>query len=403
MLKFPLPGPVNLSGLCNRLVLTGIATLQFAVGLLVSLPFAGLAAVGLLLVPIGVGVLGLRGLIPVMEAWSSWQRQTLERMLGRRIYQSYRAPRESGVRAVLATWGNDSARWKDLAHAAFSATVGLVLSGLVPASLIAPIVHVVLVSTGIWPPGLLLVVTLPVLIAWWLATPVIVRARLNADALLLDEQRSQALERRVSEVTKSRAETIDHATAELRRIERNLHDGAQARLVSLGMKLGLAEEIVSQDPQTTKQLIAEARAATESTLTDIRTIVRGIFPPVLADRGLSHAIEALVLDLPLPVELQIHLPAHTPASVESAVYFAVSECLTNVVKHAVASKAFVTIQHEAGGLQIDVKDDGRGGAEVRKGGGLDGLTKRLAAFDGTVEVESSPDGGSQIKMELPCV
>src|SRR5699024_1544299 len=114
----------------------------------------------------------------------------------------------------------------------------------------------------------------------------------------------------------------------------------------------------------------EARAATESTLTDIRTIVRGIFPPVLADRGLSHAIEALVLDLPLPVELQIHLPAHTPASVESAVYFAVSECLTNVVKHAVASKAFVTIQHEAGGLQVDVKDDGRGGADVRKGGGV---------------------------------
>src|SRR5699024_8913211 len=133
-----------------------------------------------------------------------------------------------------------------------------------------------LVSIGICPPVLLLIETLPVLIAWWLATPVIVRARLNADALLLDEQRSQALERRVSEVTKSRAETIDHATAELRRIERNLHDGAQARLVSLGMKLGLAEEIVSQDPQTTKQLIAEARAATESTLTDIRTIVRGI-------------------------------------------------------------------------------------------------------------------------------
>src|SRR5699024_3700989 len=118
-----------------------------------------------------------------------------------------------------------------------------------PASLIAPIAHVVWVSAGIWPPGLLLLVTLPVLIAWWLATPVIVRARLNADALLLDEQRSQALVRRVSEMTTSRAETIDHATAERRRIERNLHDGAQARLVSLVMKLGLAEEIVSQDPR----------------------------------------------------------------------------------------------------------------------------------------------------------
>src|SRR5699024_6359075 len=165
------------------------------------------------------------------------------------------------------------------------------------ASLIAPIVHVVLVSTGIWPPGLLQMVTLPVLIAWWLATPVIVRARLNADALLLDEQRSQALDVWVREVTQSRAETIDQAPAWLRRIERNLHDGAQARLVSLGMKLGLAEEIVPQNPQTTKQLIAEARAATESTLTDIRTIVRGIFPPALADLGLSHPIEPLVLDL----------------------------------------------------------------------------------------------------------
>src|SRR5699024_10306610 len=197
-----------------------------------------------------------------------------------------------------------------LAHAAFSATVGLVLSGLVPASLIAPIVHVVLVSTGIWPPGLLLMVTLQVLIAWWLATPVTVRAPLNADALLLDEQRSQALERRGSEVAQPRPGTRDPADAAPRRTERHLHARPQSRLVSLGMKLGLAEEIVSQDPQTTKQLIAEARAATESTLTDIRTIVRGIFPPVLADRGLSHAIEALVLDLPLPVELQIHLPAH---------------------------------------------------------------------------------------------
>src|SRR5699024_12388814 len=107
-----------------------------------------------------------------------------------------------------------------------------------------------------------------------------------------------------------------------------------------------------------------------SPLTVIRTSVRRSFPPVLAERCRSHAIEALVLDLPLPVELQIHLPAQTPASVEFAVYVAVSECLTNVVKHAVASKAFVTIQHEAGRLQIDVKDDGRGGAEVRKGGGV---------------------------------
>jgi signal transduction histidine kinase len=208
---------------------------------------------------------------------------------------------------------------------------------------------------------------------------------------------------RIAQLTESRAETVDIQAAELRRIERDLHDGAQARLVSLGMSLGMAENLLASDPDAAGELLAEARQATGLALAELRDLVRGIHPPVLADRGLDGALRALALANPLPVEVTIDLPGRPPAPVESAVYFAVAETLTNTAKHSGATSAWLRVAYADDRLGVMVGDDGRGGAEAAPGGGLHGIERRLAAFDGTMMVASPVGGPTIVTMELPCV
>jgi signal transduction histidine kinase len=210
------------------------------------------------------------------------------------------------------------------------------------------------------------------------------------------------LERRVAEVSASRSESIDHSAAELRRIERDLHDGAQARLVALGMNLGLAQELMSKDPDAAANLLAEARTVTTSALGDLRSVVRGIHPPVLADRGLAGAVQALALDMSLPVSVTIVLPGRPPAPVESAVYFATSELLANIGKHAAARRAVIDVGHDGRALRVVVSDDGRGGASLDAGSGLAGVVRRLAVFDGTMDVVSPVGGPTVVTLEVPC-
>nr|WSS61453.1 sensor domain-containing protein [Streptomyces sp. NBC_01177] len=210
------------------------------------------------------------------------------------------------------------------------------------------------------------------------------------------------LSQRIDRLTETRHEAVDTAASELRRIERDLHDGAQARLVAMGMNLGTIEALVEKDPAEAKKLLAMARTSSAEALTELRDLVRGIHPPVLAERGLGDAVKALALRLPVSSEVTVELPGRADAPVESAAYFAVSETLTNVVKHAEADRLWVDVHHADGMLRISVTDNGRGGASVGGGSGLSGIERRLGTFDGVLAVSSPAGGPTMVTMEIPC-
>jgi signal transduction histidine kinase len=211
------------------------------------------------------------------------------------------------------------------------------------------------------------------------------------------------LTERVQRLTESRAVVVDTASSDLRRLERDLHDGAQARLVALGMSLRAAERLIPVNPDAALALVAEARDTSARALTELRELVRGVHPPVLADRGLADAIRALALDCPLAVETRIDLPGRPPGPIETACYFAVAELLTNAVKHSGARSARIDASHEDRLLRIEVTDFGLGGADSAAGSGLAGVERRLAAFDGIMAISSPAGGPTIVVLEVPCV
>jgi signal transduction histidine kinase len=210
------------------------------------------------------------------------------------------------------------------------------------------------------------------------------------------------LERRVRHLAQTREESLDTGAAELRRIERDLHDGAQARLVAMGLTLDAAGRLIDTDPAAARALLIEARDASAKALRELRDLVRGIHPPVLADRGLAEAVRALALDAPVRVLVTGGLEGRVPAPVESAAYFAVSELLVNVARHAGVLAAEVDLRHEADALRISVRDEGGGGANPARGTGLSGVARRLAAFDGVLAVSSPAGGPTVVTLEVPC-
>jgi signal transduction histidine kinase len=184
---------------------------------------------------------------------------------------------------------------------------------------------------------------------------------------MLAPTKQAALQRQVAHLSESRAEALGTGAAEIRRIERDLHDGAQARLVAMGMTLSAAEQVLDDNPEAARTLLLEARDASAKALTKLRDLVRGIHPPVLADRGVAEAVRALAMDSTLRIQVTNELPGRPPAPVESAAYFAVSELMANVAKHAGAHQAWIDLRYERGMLRIDVGDDGRGGADPARG------------------------------------
>ena len=207
---------------------------------------------------------------------------------------------------------------------------------------------------------------------------------------------------RVRHLAETRSEAIDTGAAEMRRIERDLHDGAQARLVAMGMTLDAAGQLIDSNPAAARALLLEARDTSVKALAELRDLVRGIHPPVLADRGLGDAVRALALDSPLRARMASDLPGRPPAPVESAAYFAVSELLANVSKHAGANQTWIDIRYTDGMLRVGVSDNGRGGADPQRGTGLRGIERRVAAFDGVLAVHSPPGGPTAVTMEIPC-
>ena len=391
---------------------------------LTNIPLFVLFLVALALGPVpGLGMF----LLPVMTIAVRF-RTDLERRLasggGVPIARPYRPAPQN---AMLGGWKRyrwvmtDPATWRDLAWLIPGAVIGLALGVVALAVPIYGVEGLTLLPLWIWlgtdwygygvfwpitsvgegflslPQGLLFL-ALGIAVA-----PLLHRVDARFDRLFLAPTKAAELRLRVAHLTVSRADTVDAQAAELRRIERDLHDGAQARLVSLGMAIGLAEEMVERDPKAARRLLAEARESSGIALVELRHLVRGIHPPVLAERGLDGAVRALALSLPVPTTVEVDLPGRPDTPVESAAYFAIAEALANLSRHSRAHTAWVSLRHADGVLFMTVGDDGAGGADPAAGTGLRGIERRLGAFDGTMALSSPPGGPTVVTMELPCV
>jgi signal transduction histidine kinase len=207
--------------------------------------------------------------------------------------------------------------------------------------------------------------------------------------------------RRITQLEETRAGAVDQQEAELARIERDLHDGAQARLVALGMNLGMAEQKFASDPEAAHALLAEARQGTQEALEELRSLARGIRPPVLADRGLQAAIDALAQRTPLQMHVTVDVPERLTGALETTAYYVVAEALANTGKHANAESVDIDVHTENGSLIVRVVDNGAGGADAN-GSGLRGLARRVEAVDGTLDVTSPVGGPTTVRAVLPC-
>ncbi len=236
-----------------------------------------------------------------------------------------------------------------------------------------------------------------------LLTPWIVRGLATANRMLVRGMIGSDVFARERTLTESRAAAVDLAAEDRRRIERDLHDGVQQRLVSLAMDLGRAKEKLHTDPERARELVDEAHDEAKRAITEVRDLARGIHPAVLTDRGLDAALSSLAARSPVPVDVRVEVIERPPASVEAAAYFVVSEALTNVTKHASATKANVTVRRSGDRLTIQVQDDGVGGAVVVEGSGLAGLRDRVGALDGELHLLSPRGGPTVLQVEIPCV
>jgi len=231
--------------------------------------------------------------------------------------------------------------------------------------------------------------------------PALVESVRATAGLVLENERLAAVVRsQLAEVRASRGRIVAAADAERRRIERNLHDGAQQRLVTLSVALGL--EAARADAAATA-VVARAQDEVEQAIVELRELARGIHPTLLRDEGLQAAVEALARRTPVPVTVEGAVPDRLPDPVELAAYFVVSEALTNVAKHASSTQASVLLERASGLLRVTVSDDGVGGARLAPGSGLAGLRDRLDALDATLAIESRPGRGTTIRAEIPCV
>jgi signal transduction histidine kinase len=401
-----------------RLKRIGADALYVLTGFAISIvAFAAWVAGVTLSLTFGLLVIGF----PVVLAtfWAFRRLADIERrraalVFGEPLISDYRRPpQDRRLAARLKAAAHDPQRWKDVAyHLLFSVlgflwgTIWIVLWGFVVGS-----------------------ITLP---AWWWAMPDDAQyleltldsfqATLGAAALgvavlplALFAQRGLALSQayvarwllapslaaRVERLTETRAGAVDVAAAELQRIERDLHDGAQARLVALALDLGMAEERFDRDPESARELVGEARLEAKRALAELRDLARGIRPSLLAERGLGPAIAALAARSPVPATATCDIPRRPPAPVETAAWFVVSEALANAAKHSGAGRATVWLTLRHGDLHVEVVDDGRGGADPG-GAGLTGLAQRVEALDGSLEVNSPPGGPTLVRAVLPC-
>ncbi|MEU8019987.1 sensor domain-containing protein [Micromonospora parva] len=233
-------------------------------------------------------------------------------------------------------------------------------------------------------------------------SPVLARLQAWPGRRLLPPPPGVDLSLRVAELTATRAAALDAHAVELRRIERSLHDGTQNRLVAVNVLLGAARRAVRRNPDRADEILGQAQDAAEQALGELRTVVRGILPPVLDDRGLAGALAGLAGSCAVPCRLEVDVAVRCAASVEATAYFVVAEALTNVVRHSGASRVDVVVRREHGRLLVSVEDDGHGDADETRGSGLTGIRRRVEAYDGRMTLTSPPGGPTRMDVELPC-
>jgi signal transduction histidine kinase len=312
----------------------------------------------------------------------------------------------------LMAVARSQATWRQLCYhvlvAPLLAAAATIAAGAWPASVAC------MLASAIWwtrhqsgqPPhhGLFIVLTFVGVIglfaAPWLTSGV--RALdVRAGRALLGPSRADELEHRVEQLTETRAGVVDAADAERRRLERDLHDGTQQRLVSLAINLGMARAQAGTAAEA-KLAIAEAHEEAKAALAELRDLIRGLHPAVLEDRGLDAALSGVAARMPIPVRLTVDLPRRPAPVIEAVAYFVVSEGLANIAKHSQATEAAIWVQRAADRLHVIVTDDGVGGADPARGTGLAGLARRAASVDGTFEIDSPPGGPTLLTVDLPC-
>ncbi|URN01391.1 sensor domain-containing protein [Actinomadura madurae] len=394
------------------------ATAELVRALRTGLPaLAGLVPLAAVLALLPIALPSLPSAVKPLRALASAERRRAGRVLGREIPEPYPPSRGEGLAEARRLLRSPST-WRDVAwlalHGVTALGTAMIAVGIwpsIPFTLSLPLwwwaapegSQSAFITLDSWPKAL----TMPFLqgafdlaILLWVV-PRLVRWQARLAEALLSPTRRTSLAERVEELTETRAEALEAHGAELRRIERDLHDGTQAQLVAAALRLGLADRRFDGDPEAARALFLEAREGIEEALTQLRTVIRGIYPPILSDRGLAGALRALAAGQPIPVEMDVE-GGRAPAAVEAAAYFVVAEALTNIAKHSGARHGRVAVRRETGRLTISVRDDGKGGADPDRGSGLAGIRRRVAALDGTTRLDS-PDGeGTTLEVELPC-
>ncbi|WP_246236387.1 sensor histidine kinase [Actinomadura chibensis] len=399
-------------------------SMAFGLGWFIALVVGLTLSVSLLIIWVGLPMLAL-----MMIAWrfgAMLERRLVRLAFGVRIDDPYRPlPPGRNPLAKLKGMAGDPATWKDLAY----------LAVLFPITLVEFVI-----SAVVWA-GTFMLLFLPVIVAadggaevsvgpvsYWAGNPLaalpvsliglvflvfamyttrVMAVTHSAFARLMlgqspSQQENLELRKRTEHLRASRARGVDAAEFERRRIERDLHDGAQQRLLAVAMDIGRARAKLEDDPEGARALIEQAHLGTKEAITELRDLARGIYPAILTDRGLDPALSGLAGRAPVPVEVDVDLPERPPAAVESIAYFIVAESLANIAKYARATRATVRVAREDRWVVVEVIDNGVGGASARPGGGLAGLADRAATIDGMLIVDSPPGGPTIIRADLPC-
>ena len=387
--------------------------LSFPIGILTFVWVVTALSLGLGTLIIWIGVPILIAFFEANRGFATLERRRAGWLLREPIPTAYLPQRRRGMFAYLRTKLGDAAVWKDLLWLAILLPVFGLAGFTIVVSCWGAALGTLLLPAWYWsiPDGIDYgIITIDTLDEAWIGVPVglvllavtvpLTRAMgygLGAfgRSLLAPSER-----RRVMELERTRAGAVDAQAAELQRIERDLHDGAQARLVALAMDLGMAQEKLESDPVAAQALITGAHSEAKRALAELRDLSRGIYPAILTDRGLGPALSSIAARNPVPVALDVKIKERLPAATEAAAYFVTVEALTNVAKHSGAEHARVNIARRGETLQVEVTDDGDGGADP-SGAGLTGLRQRVEALDGRLAVQSG-ELGTTIRAELPC-
>jgi signal transduction histidine kinase len=386
---------------------SGAALLAGGLISLAAIPLLVLALVTLVLAPLGeLGLPFLAVMTGLVRPLARAERFRVGLVTGAGVAEAYR-PLRGSLRSRIRTLLSDVGTWRDLGWLFVQIVAGGVGLAFLAALVVGPLFMATVPFDYLRGAGDGKVLELLPLGAFfaalgWVGCRPVSKAMAALSEQLLAPDETALLRAQMTHLAETRDETVDARAAELRRIERDLHDGAQARLVSLTMSLGMAENELDRDPAAARQLVIEARASARTALNELRHLVRGIHPPVLTERGLGGAVEALALASAVPVEVDVVLDERLPAPLESALYFIIAEAMANIARHSEATWAFVRLWKEQGRLRLIVHDDGRGGADPARGSGLRGMQQRLAAFDGTFTLSSPAGGPTELFAELPC-